>query len=153
MATKRKKRYSLGYSRIVLDLSGVGRDEIHAGLLVKGAAGRAVVRVVDRVLVVKVAAVVVVVDDDFGRDELGLLLPLPGGGGVVFGAGTGELDELDAGGADGVGPVEGAFGLGDAAGDLVEEVGGGDGAVERSDEVRGERVEGLKKKGQTRADS
>lgn len=144
------KRNSLGYSRIVLDFGGGGLDEIHTGLLVEGAALGDVVSV-HGILMGAVKVVVArrrVGVNDFG-DELGLLLLLLLR--VVFCAGAGELDELDAGRAYGVRPVERTLGLGDTAGNLVEEVGGGDGAVKRSDEVRWERVEGLKKKPVRRA--
>jgi hypothetical protein len=129
----------LGYRGIVLDFSRGGPDEIHTRLLVEGAALGGVVGV-NGTLMATVNVVVAgrrVGVNDFG-DELGLLFLLR----VVLCASAGELDKLDAGRAYGVGPVEGTLGLGDAAGNLVEEVGGGDGAVKRSDEVRWERVEG-----------
>lgn len=62
---------------------------------------------------------------------------------VLFCAETSELDELDTGRTDRVGPVDRPLGLGDTACDFVEEVGGGNWAVERGDEVGGECVEGL----------
>lgn len=139
---RKRKRHSLGYSGIVLDLGWGGLDEIHTGLFVEGAALGDVVGM-EAILMVVVKVIVAgrrVGVNDFGN-ELRLLLLL----GVVLCAGAGELDELDAGRAYGVGPVEGTLGLGDAAGNLVEEVGGGDGTVKRSDEVGWKRVEGLKK--------
>lgn len=49
---------------------------------------------------------------------------------VLLCDGAGEFDELDAGGAQGMGPVL-SLCLGDAPGDLIEEIGGWDRAVER----------------------
>jgi hypothetical protein len=81
-----------------------GLDEVHAGLAVEGTAG--LVR---------------------------LWLLLDGMARVLVGSGTGEFEEFYACCADGVGPVNGALCMGDAAGDFVKEIGWRHWAVERSD--------------------
>lgn len=65
----------------------------------------------------------------FVCDNLALLFKV----GVLFGAETTEFDDLDAGRAKGVRPVSGTFGVRNTTGYLVEEVGRGNGAVERGD--------------------
>lgn len=74
---------------------------------------------------------------------LGLLgdgVALVGGGGLFPGTEAGELDELGTCGTERVGPVDGAFGVGNTAGNFVEEIGGRDRAVEGGGKVGREGI-------------
>lgn len=71
--------------------------------------------------------------------------PLVFGQGLLFGTEARELDELDSCRAYGVGPLEGALGIRDAACYLVEKVGRRDRAVEWGDKVSRESIQRLER--------
>jgi len=108
------------------------QHKVHAGLAIQRTlgAGSDWERILSAVLGAGAAGFDLHVLGLFG-DGIGLLF---------LGAEARELDELDACGTERVGPVDGALGMGDTAGDFVEEVGGRDWAVEGGGEVGGEGI-------------
>lgn len=111
---------------VILEIGRSGLNEVHAGLPVEGTTGayaNGAQRLICGVVCVGVVGggAVFDLDDVLLMDDVATLLCE----GFFFGAGAGEFEKLDARRTDGMGPVDGTFRTGDAAGNFVEEVGGG----------------------------